>query len=94
MCRVNSPFETIEEEKEAEEIEEESAKYKIAAPKELQSKFLAMMTQRELDKIKAEEERQAELERQRILVFPTLYILYVYIKLFDLRKKKNVHQMT
>jgi len=78
MCRVNSPFETVEEEREAEETEEESAKYKIAAPKELQSKFLAMMKQRELDKIKAEEERQAELERQRILVFSTLYIIYIY----------------
>lgn len=71
MCRVTSPFEIVEEEKEAKEAEEESAKYKIAAPKTLQSKFLAMMKQRELDKIKAEEERQAKLEHQRILVIST-----------------------
>lgn len=68
MSRVECPLQPAKDEEPEVEAEEEDQKYKITPPKELASKFLAMMKQRELDKIKEEEERQAELEHQRILV--------------------------
>lgn len=68
MSRVDCPFQPLKDEEEPDEATEEDQKYKIAPRKDLQSKFLAMMKQRELDKVQEEEDAQAEVERQRILV--------------------------
>lgn len=77
MSRVECRLEPVKDEEPEVEAEEEDHKYKIIPPKELESKFLAMMKQRELDKIKEEEEQRAELEKQRILVKSCLQLILV-----------------
>ncbi|KAF7280698.1 hypothetical protein GWI33_005555 [Rhynchophorus ferrugineus] len=67
MCRVVCPYPPTSEEETKEEAIEEDEKYKIVTPKGLESKFLAMMKQRELDQLKEEEEKQAQLELEKIM---------------------------
>ncbi|XP_018332441.1 dynein regulatory complex subunit 7 [Agrilus planipennis] len=64
MMRVDSPFpEFIEQEEVAEEIKVEG-KYALKPVRDLRSKFLLWLEQREIDKIK-EKERKLEEERKR-----------------------------
>ncbi|XP_066249552.1 dynein regulatory complex subunit 7 [Euwallacea similis] len=67
MCRVDCPIPLVKDAKKEEEVVEEDEKYKITPPKDMQSKFLAMMKQRELDKIQAGKEKEAEIKRLRFL---------------------------
>ncbi|XP_066157618.1 dynein regulatory complex subunit 7 [Euwallacea fornicatus] len=67
MCRIDCPIPMIKDKKEEEEVVEEDQKYKITPTKDMQSKFLTMMKQRELDKIQAGKEKFAEIERQKVL---------------------------
>ncbi|XP_050298709.1 dynein regulatory complex subunit 7 [Anthonomus grandis grandis] len=67
MCRVDCPFEPYKEEVSEVQVVVEDQKYKITNKKEIQSKFILMMEQREKDKIKELEERHAEMERERTL---------------------------
>lgn len=66
--QIESPYPlVIEEEKNIENaiIEE---KYKLKPPRDLRSKFLLMMAQREVDKVNAEKQKLADEEKLRILV--------------------------
>ena len=65
MSRVDSPYPPDEEKDQVRDEGEDNKKYTVRPPRDLRSKFLLMMEQKEIDKIKAEEERQAELEKQR-----------------------------
>lgn len=75
IYRVDSPYPVQSDEHEVEKKEPVDEKYKIKPPRDLRSKFLLMMEQREIDQAKAEEEAKAETERLRILVG----IIYLWI---------------
>ncbi|CAG9820881.1 unnamed protein product [Phaedon cochleariae] len=66
-ARVDCPFLEPTEEEELKEENVVDEKYKLKPPKDLRSKFLQMMEQREIDKVKAEEEKLAEEQRLRTL---------------------------
>jgi hypothetical protein len=65
MTRVDSPYPPDEEKEHKHDEDQDNKKYTVKPPRDLRSKFLLMMEQKEADKIKAEAERQAELERQK-----------------------------
>lgn len=67
MVRIDSPFPSFEEQQEETKEEKIEGKYVLKAPRDLRSKFLLMMEQREIDKINAGKEKEKEEERLRIL---------------------------
>lgn len=78
MARVTSPYslqteqatgstqQDVDQEDDAEALI--INKYSMKPPRNLNSKFLSMMDQREIDKVTAENDRLKELERKRIEV--------------------------
>ncbi|RZC40202.1 hypothetical protein BDFB_010555, partial [Asbolus verrucosus] len=65
MIRVDSPYPPDEKEEAILDEGQDNKKYEVKPPRDLRSKFLLMMEQREIDKINAEKERLAEIERKR-----------------------------
>lgn len=65
MTRVDSPYPADEKQEDVRDEGEDSKKYTVRPPRDLRSKFILMMEQKEIDKTKAEEERLAEIERQK-----------------------------
>lgn len=67
MVRIDSPFPPFQEQEEEVKEEKIEGKYVLKAPRDLRSKFVLMMEQREIDNINAEKEKHEEEERLRIL---------------------------
>ncbi|XP_017779621.1 PREDICTED: dynein regulatory complex subunit 7 [Nicrophorus vespilloides] len=65
MCRVECPEEFVEQEEKVEEKVEEAiiSKYALKPPRDLRSKFLLAMEQKEIEKAKKKIEKQKEIER-------------------------------
>ncbi|KAF2899788.1 hypothetical protein ILUMI_06398, partial [Ignelater luminosus] len=99
MTRVDSPFPPEEEEKEEEVKHVLDAKYMLRPAKDLRSKFLLAMAQREVDRANAEKEKQTELERQQIAElekppFDELYGLRVHAWVLLLPGERYVEAAT
>ncbi|CAH0551832.1 unnamed protein product [Brassicogethes aeneus] len=67
MLRIDCPFVEVAEDEEVEEEVEKVSKYTVTPPRDLRSKLLLMMEGREKEKIRLEEEKAAEIERNRML---------------------------
>lgn len=68
LSQIDPPLPQWIEEEEAKHTEVKEGKYKLKPPRDLRSKFLMMMAQREIDKEIAENEEIAEQARLKILV--------------------------
>lgn len=86
LSRVDSPYPPIVEEEEEKEQPVVHEKYKLRPPKDLRSHFLIMMMDRSNAQVKAEEERLAEIERQRILVSQLEKPFFLYYRNIISRK--------